>query len=98
MNSPLATLVLSVRVPPSVMALVDQVAAAQSCDRSEAVRQIINFGAPLMISGKGLNLSRILMTLEIVAEDCLARAEAKGQDSLKKLLETAQENMERHHV
>lgn len=98
MTTRLTSHVLSVRVPPNVMALVDRVAEAQSCARSEAVRHIINFGAPLIMSGKGLNLSRILMTLEIVAEDCLARAEAKGQDNLKKLLETAQENLERHHV
>lgn len=98
MSSSLTTPVLSVRLTSDTLALLDEVATFLSCDRSQAIRHIIQFGAPLFVAGKGVNLSRVLMTLEIVAEDCLTRAEAKGQDNLKKLLETAQENLERHHV
>lgn len=98
MKSHHASNVLSVRVPSAVMTLIDQVAALLSCDRSQAVRHIILSGAPLLIAGKGINLTRVLMTLEIVAEDCLARAEAQGQAELRALLETAQANLERHHA
>lgn len=98
MNNTQTKAVLSVRLSPNTLGLLDEVASFLSCDRSQAIRHIIHFGASLVVSGKGVNLSRVLMTLEIVAEDCLLRAEAKGQDNLKKLLETAQENMERYHV
>ncbi|MGF7156194.1 hypothetical protein [Novosphingobium gossypii] len=89
---------IGVRVPSDLLALIDAVAQLNACERPDAIRQIVRFGAPLIIAGKGVNLSRVLMTLEIVAEDCLARAEAKGHDAVKKLIETAQANLERHHV
>lgn len=89
---------IGVRMASDLLALVDAVAKAHACHRPDAIRHIIRSGAPLVLAAQGINISRVLMTLEIVAEDCLGRAEAKGQDSLRKLLETAQENLERHHV
>lgn len=98
MNKSTSSHQIGVRVSSDLLALIDAVAQLNACDRPEAIRHIVRFGAPLIIAGKGINLSRILMTLEIVAEDCLSRAEAKGQDTLRKLVTTAQENLERYHV
>lgn len=88
----------SLRLRRDLLALVDRVAQLYSCDRSQAIRNIIAFGAPLLIEARGVNLSRVLFTLEILVEDCIKRILTGGQDDLTTLLRSAQRNVEQHHV
>ncbi|SLK09191.1 hypothetical protein SAMN06295987_109101 [Novosphingobium mathurense] len=89
---------IGVRMPADLVALVDRVAHLKNCDRPQAIREIIAFGAPLLIEGRGVNLSRVLFTLEILVEDCIKRTLTGGQDDLTTLLKSAQRNVEQHHV
>ncbi|WP_103727321.1 hypothetical protein [Novosphingobium sp. HII-3] len=89
---------LSVRVAPELARLVDEVAAARMCDRSDAVRHIILVGAPLVLKARNVNVDRLLQGLEILVIDCLRRAEESNPKDVELLVKAASTNVETFHV
>jgi hypothetical protein len=78
--------------------MVDDVAALKSCPRSEALRQIIHVGAPLVLKSQNINIERLLTGLEILVIDCLRKASETNPDDVDMLVKAASTNVETYHV
>jgi hypothetical protein len=89
---------LSARVAPELARLVDEVAAIKLCDRSDALRHIIQVGAPLILKSQSVNIERLLTGLEILVIDCLRRASETNPDDVDLLVKAAFTNVETYHV
>lgn len=89
---------LGVRFTPDQLRLIDEVASLRGCDRPEAVRHVVQFGAPLILKSQGVNLNRILMVLEILVVDCLRKAGESDAKDIEALVESAAKNVRLHHV
>lgn len=89
---------LSARVAPELARLVDDVAAVKLCDRSDALRHIIQVGAPLILKSQNINIERLLTGLEILVIDCLRRASETNPDDVEMLVKAASTNVETYHV
>ena len=89
---------LSVRFTPDQLRLIDEVAALRGCDRPEAIRHVVQFGAPLILKLQGVNLNRILMVLEILVVDCLRKTGETDAKAIEVLVDSAAKNVRQYHV
>lgn len=98
MKQVLGTQQLGVRLTPDLLRLVDEVASQRSCDRSEAIRHLIQVGGPLVLKSKSINIDRLLTGLEILVIDCLRKASETNPDDVEMLVKAASTNVETYHV
>ncbi|WP_159983004.1 MULTISPECIES: hypothetical protein [unclassified Novosphingobium] len=89
---------LGVRLTPELLRLVDDVASMRCCDRSEAIRHLIQVAAPLVLKSKSINIERLLTGLEILVIDCLRKASETNPGDVDMLVKAASTNVETYHV
>lgn len=97
MKAPSESQVVGVRLQPDMAGMIDQVASIRSCDRSEALRHIIQIGAPLALRSQNVNIDRLLTGLEILVIDCLRRATETDANDVEVLIQAATTNVATYH-
>lgn len=90
--------IVSVRLHADLLQLLDAVATQRSCDRSDALRFVIQVGAPLINKALNVNIERLLTGLEILVIDCLRRAADGDPSDADVLVKAAESNVGTYHV
>lgn len=88
----------SVRLTSDEKAILDSIIAAKSCTRAEAIRLALRVGAPLLAANISVNLTRVLMALEILLAECLERVDRRDPEKVAQLVDTAAKRVDEFHA
>jgi ABC-type antimicrobial peptide transport system permease subunit len=91
-------LAVSVRLSSEEVLLLDQVAKTRGYSRSDALRDVVRVAGPLIIAGSGVNVSRALMSLEILVAECIDRVSERDPGDVQKLVDAASRNVSEYHA
>lgn len=98
MSTPTTKLAVSVRLSSEELRLLDEVAKVRGYSRSDALRDAVRVAGPLIIAGTGVNVSRALMSLEILVTECIDRVGERDNGDVQKLVEAASRNVAEYHA
>lgn len=98
LSTPTTKLAVSVRLSSEELRLLDEVAKVRGYSRSDALRDAVRVAAPLIIAGTGVNVSRALMSLEILVTECIDRVGERDNGDVQKLVEAASRNVAEYHA
>lgn len=90
--------VFSVRLSDSEKQIIDDLAEAKAISRSEAVRLAIHVARPLLISSTGININRVLVSLELLVADCIDRVDRRDPEMVTQLLQIAAKRVDEFHA
>ncbi|WP_162792441.1 ribbon-helix-helix domain-containing protein [Novosphingobium sp. P6W] len=98
MSNSTVKMAVSVRLTSEELRLLDQVAKVRGYSRSDALRDAVRVAGPMIISGTGVNVSRALMSLEILVAECIDRVTDRDPGDVQRLVDAASRNVSEYHA